>query len=82
MTSGLFRDDFLRVTTPGSCQSTELRQTLILRKDDVLKGGKKSMIWLNEAILADFSDCWSKFSHFHLIIDLDWPYQSYECFDL
>ena len=72
MTSGLFRDDFLRVTTPGSCQSTELRQTLILRKDDVLKGGKKSMIWLNEAILADFSDCWSKFSHFYLI-HLDWP---------
>ena len=71
MTSGLFRDDFLRVTTPGSCQSTELRQTLILRKDDVLKGGKKSMIWLNEVILADFSDCWSKFSHFHLIIHLD-----------
>ena len=71
MTSGLFRDDFLRVTTPGSCQSTELIQTLILRKDDVLKGGKKSMIWLNEEILADFSDCWSKLSHFHLINDRD-----------
>jgi len=82
VTSGLFRDDFLRVTTPGSCQSTELRQILILRKDGVLKGGKKSMIWLNEAILADFSDCWSKFSQFHLIIDLEWPYQSYKCFDL
>ena len=82
MTSGLFRDDLLRVTTHGSCQSTKPRQTLMLRKDDVLKGGEKSMIWLNEAILADFTDCWSKFSHFHLIINLDWPYQSYKCFDL
>ena len=81
MTSCLFRDEFLRVTTPGSCQSTELRQTLILRKDDVLKGGKKS-IWLNETILADFSDRRSKFSHFHLIVDFDWPYRSYKCFDL
>ena len=62
------KDNFLRVTTPGGCQSIDLRQTLILSKDDGLEGGKKSMIWLNEAILTDFSGCWSKFSHFYL----DW----------
>ena len=72
-TSGLFADNLLRVTTPGGCQSIEQRQTVILSKDDGLKGGKKFMIWFNEAILGDFSDFWSKFSHFHLIIILDWP---------
>ena len=69
----VFADNFWQITTPSGWQRIELRQHLFLSKDDGCKHGEKSIIWLKEAILDDFSDFLSKFSHFHLITHLEWP---------